>query len=98
MISTGERLDYRIDLTATRPHLGGLRWWFVCPQVVGGLACRRRAAKLYLGGLYFGCRACYDLTYTSCQESRKYDAMFAMLAREIGYPLAFVKRAMKHLG
>lgn len=33
---------YCIHLETTRPHLGGLRWWFRCP--VSG----RRARKLYL--------------------------------------------------
>ena len=68
-----QRLDYRVILQTTRPHFGGLRWWFVCPLSVQGQACRHRVAKLYLppGGHYFGCRHCYDLTYTSCQESDK---------------------------
>ncbi len=65
--------DYHVALTATRPRFGGLRWWFVCPLVVKGVACGRRVGKLYLppSGRYFGCRTCHDLTYTSCQESHK---------------------------
>jgi hypothetical protein len=68
-----EWADYRVDLTATWPHLGGLRWWFVCPLLVDGVACRRRVGKLYLPprGRYFGCRHCHRLTYTSCQEHDK---------------------------
>jgi hypothetical protein len=33
----------------------------------------RQAGRLYLpsGSRYFGCRACHDLTYTSCRESHK---------------------------
>jgi hypothetical protein len=67
------KIDYRIRLQITHPRLGGLRWWFTCPLVVNGCACSRRVGKLYLlpGGRYFGCRHCYDLTYTSCQESDK---------------------------
>ena len=34
--------DYRIRLTTTRTHLGGLRWWFRCPVT------QLRTAKLYL--------------------------------------------------
>ena len=34
--------DYRIRLTTTRTHLGGIRWWFRCP------ATQLRTAKLYL--------------------------------------------------
>ena len=39
--AAGMSLDYRIDLTVTRPYFGGTRWWFVYP--VEGV----RAAKLY---------------------------------------------------
>ena len=62
--------DYRVALATTRPHFGGLRWWFLCPLTVNGRACRRRVGKLYLppSGRYFGCRHCYDLTYRSAQE------------------------------
>jgi hypothetical protein len=30
--------------------------------------CRRRVQKLYLGGEYFGCRHCYELSYQSRNE------------------------------
>src|SRR5438067_1690451 len=43
-----ESASYRVGLTTTRPRFGGLRWWFVCPLVVGGVPCRRRVGKLYL--------------------------------------------------
>jgi hypothetical protein len=65
--------SYRVRLTVTYPHFGGLRWWFVCPLTVGGRPCGRRVARLHLppGGGCFGCRRCHGLTYLSCQESRK---------------------------
>ncbi len=53
--------DYRIGLVKTPCHLGGVRYWFSCPQ------CGRRVGKLYrkpLGEMYF-CRICNDLTYQS---------------------------------
>ncbi len=58
-------LDYKVRLTTTRPHYGGLRWWFVCPSS------GRRAAKLYLppGGDIFASRKAYGLVYHSQQES-----------------------------
>ena len=73
-----ESHDYPVALTATRPKFGGVRWWFVCPLTVNGKACGRRVGKLYLPpeGRYFGCRHCYDLTYASCQESRKYTSLY----------------------
>ena len=82
---TQEVLEYGITLQTTRLHTGGLRWWFTCPRSPQGRACERRVGKLYLppGARYFGCRHCYDLTYTSCQESHLYDRGFAQLAAEI---------------
>jgi hypothetical protein len=71
-------LDYRVRLTTTRPPFGGLRWWFVCPLVKGGVACGRRVCKLYLppDARYFGCRRCHELTYTSCQtHDKRVDAL-----------------------
>lgn len=61
--------DYRVALVTTPCHLGGRRWWFLCPLLRRGRACERRARKLYLAGRYFGCRTCHDLTYTSTQQS-----------------------------
>ena len=58
--------DYQVWLTATQPHFGGRRWWFLCP--VSG----RRAGKLYLppGGDVFASRAVYRLAYQSQRVSR----------------------------
>jgi hypothetical protein len=68
MKESGEALDYPVRLVTTRCHLGGARWWFVCPLSVSGVACGRRVRKLYLRGKYFGCRRCHGLAYTSSQE------------------------------
>jgi hypothetical protein len=96
--STGKEdsAGYHVRLTTTEPRFGGLRWWFVCPLVVDGMACGRRVGKLYLPplGRYFGCRRCYDLSYTSCQESHKYDCLFRILARTSGMDFETVKWAM----
>jgi len=75
-------LDYRVRMVKTSPHFGGVRWYFICPLIVNGRPCLRRVSKLYLppGGLYFGCRECYGLTYTSCQESHKLDRLYKALA------------------
>jgi hypothetical protein len=64
-----ECFDYRVRLVTTPCHLGGVRWWFVCPLSVGGVGCGCRVRKLYLSGKYFGCRRCHALTYRSTQES-----------------------------
>ena len=80
---TEEQINYRLNLTTTKPLYGGLRWWMVCPLSIEGKVCRRRVGRLYLppGGKYFGCRQCYGLTYTSCQESHKFDRVFNEMAR-----------------
>ncbi len=73
----GKHIDLPIQIQTTEPHYGGLRYWFTCPLVKHGRACNRRVTKLYLppGGLYYGCRHCYDLSYTSSQEAHKYERM-----------------------
>lgn len=73
------RVPVRLEITSTQ--FGGRRWWFTCPLVVSGVACNRRAGKLYLppGARYFGCRRCHDLTYRSCQEAHQAERVFARL-------------------
>ena len=53
--------------------------------------------KLHLppGAAYFGSRAAYDLTYRSSQESGKFKALFAQVARNIGTDVATIRRAMR---
>jgi hypothetical protein len=92
-----EPLWYAVQLQRTRVHGGGLRWWFTCPLVVNHRPCGRRVGKLYLPptGRYFGCRHCYDLTYTSCQEAHSGDAFFRRMARP-GEDPAELRRAFNH--
>jgi hypothetical protein len=82
-----------IQITYTRPNYGGKRWWFLCPLIKNGRLCNRRVGRLYhpSGGLYFGCRHCYDLTYTSCQDSHKYDRFLIPMAARLGCSLKEVK-------
>jgi hypothetical protein len=95
-----QQAAYTVRLTTTRPRFGGVRWWFVCPLTVNGRACNRRVGKLYLppGARYFGCRHCHDLTYTSCQESRKYDSLYRHIAGNLGWDPGTVKRVMNSIG
>ena len=80
----GEPLDYKIRLVTTIPNYGGSRWWFICPLSRDDGGPPRRVAKLYLppgerkepGGL--------ELTYTSCQESGKYNRLFASIREQFG--------------
>ena len=64
---SGEKqdFDYKIPLVTTPCRLGGHRYWFQCALSKNGVPCNRRVGVLYKGGDYFGCRHCYDLTYSS---------------------------------
>jgi hypothetical protein len=86
-------IDEPLRLQTTPSAVGGMRWWLTCPLVVNGRACGRRVGKLYLppGARCFGCRNCHDLTYTSCQESHRYDRLVGRLATETGLDMRFVK-------
>ena len=33
-----ERFDYPVRLVTTDCHLGGVRWWFICPLTKNGVA------------------------------------------------------------
>jgi hypothetical protein len=73
--------------------------WFLCPLARQDGGPPRRVAKLYLppGGKYFGSREAYRLTYTSCQESGKFDGLCRRLAVELGMDAAAVKSSLKRL-
>jgi hypothetical protein len=62
------KIDDKVYLAPTRPHFGGLRWWFVCPYL------NRRVRKLYLplGERHFWSRRAYEFAYASQRET-KYD-------------------------
>jgi len=87
-------VEERIDLRTTPSAVGGVRWWFACPLVVDGRICARRIGKLYLppSARYFGCRHCYGLTYTTCQDSHRFDRLFRNLAHETGIDARLVKQ------
>jgi hypothetical protein len=76
-----EDANIPIRLTTTPTQFGRPRFWFVCPLIVRGIACNRRAGKLHLppGAKYLGCRKCHDLTYRSCQEAHQSERVFARL-------------------
>jgi len=79
--ATGEKksFDYPIRLSSEPRHFGGQEFYFHCPT------CNRRCAKLYRAPMrdYFTCRQCARVTYTSSQESHKYDRMGMLLGVNI---------------
>jgi hypothetical protein len=46
----------------------------------------------------FGCRRCHELTYTSCQESHKFDRLYGRIAREFGKGFSRVNWKMERIG
>lgn len=69
-----------ILLVSTKCHFGGFRHWFRCPCETGGTRCDRRVGVLYWQPEVhnWGCRRCFNLTYTSCQT---HDNRVGMLLR-----------------
>ncbi len=61
--SGGAAYRLPVALVSTPPHLGGLRWWALCPS------CGRRRAILYCCGIGFACRGCLGLAYESTREA-----------------------------
>lgn len=59
---TSCHVSITVTLTRTPCHLGGERWWFLCPD------CNRRVGFLYIDGSRVACRHCLDLRYTSQRE------------------------------
>ena len=43
-----EDVNIRVHLDTTPTQFGGRRFWFICPLIVRGSGCKRRAGKLYL--------------------------------------------------
>ena len=97
--ASGIPMDYRVRLVTTEPTYGRRRWWFLCPLAFMAGDPPRRVAKLYLppGGRYFGSREAYGLTYTSCQDSGKFDGLYQRLAADMGTHAASIRSALKRL-
>jgi len=87
-------ISYRIDLHTTKPHFGGVRWWFICPNE----DCHTMVAKLYQipDGDYFLCRTCNNLTYQSCRDSHKNDEIYRQIAVDTGMSISGVKQHLRN--
>ncbi len=86
------RIKDMVRLQTTRPHFGGVRWWFSCPRQ----GCARRVGKLHRipEERYFACRDCLDLSYRSSQQAHKYDSFCRRAADEdSGEVFSVVKEA-----
>lgn len=70
----GEQQDHKVYLSCYRPGFGGKRYFFLCPN------CDRRVRTLHINCGVIACRICHDLTYTSCNESHKYESLYKLIA------------------
>ena len=94
---TQRRSDEKTDVveiiptSTARAGRHGLQWFFHCPR------CDRRGRKLYQppGHHRFLCRDCHDLTYTSCQESHKWDSLYKGLAAGLDLDWRTVGRMLR---
>lgn len=64
-------IEQKIQLESVQCHFGGKRWYFRCGLSRNGQYCGRRVAVLYQTENYFRCRHCADLSYESCNESKR---------------------------
>jgi hypothetical protein len=95
-LAMGEQaISYTIELYTTKPHFGGLRWWFICPN----LDCNRMVSKLYQppGATHFLCRTCQNLTYQSCRDSGKSDPFIEAIAKDTGLSIKKTKKLWKQI-
>lgn len=78
--------DSRIRLITSPCNLGGVRYWFVCPE------CGKRVGGLYLvpGRTDFQCRQCNNLTYHS--RNRQVMGNFGHTSRQIKRLVPEIKR------
>lgn len=86
----GKEVRYAIEIVSEPCRFGGKRRWLRCPLLRDGIACQKQTLKLFLpaGGLYFGCRACYGLTYRSVQEhDRRVDELARLDVDELAAAL-----------
>ena len=78
--------DNEVSLITTPCNLGGVRYWFACPD------CWSRVAVLYLapGDVHFRCRHCNNLSYHSRNNCSV--AKFGVTGREIDKLRSEIKR------
>ncbi len=83
-----ETVRWAVQVTATAPHYGGVRLWWLCPL------CRRRCRMLYAppGSTVLACRFCHGLNYASQRNSRKPTAFQCLIAARAGCSPAQVER------
>lgn len=52
-----------VEVTTSKPHFGGIRFWFVCPRTGCGRRCRVLYRARRGNARSFACRHCHRMTY-----------------------------------
>jgi hypothetical protein len=93
---------YLVPIATTRPHFGGIRFWFRCPVARDGKPCGKLAGRLYLPPeqQVFACRDCHNLTYASVQthDQRQYDLARDLVALNAALGSKDLRRARLGIG
>jgi hypothetical protein len=97
---TKENFDYKVPIIETPCHFGNTRYWFKCPLYKNGQYCGRRIGVLYKDGDWFGCRHCYNLSYSSQNENKKYKyyPLFRLMDLEMKMEKLYKKAKRKTYG
>ncbi|MEO8581966.1 MAG: hypothetical protein ABI425_05350 [Patescibacteria group bacterium] len=90
-LSDGQKYPLKIYLTRTPCTYGGWRYWFLCPVPKNGLICGKRVGVLYKVRNFFGCRHCFELTYT-CRKRNDRHSMYSWF-----HATALMHRYERHL-
>jgi hypothetical protein len=87
---------YSHRLESTQCNFGGIKWYFICSCIKNGVVCGNRVRILYLAGKYFVCRKCADLTYETCNTSKRFRTGFWKVwsnnCKAEDYYMKYVKR------
>ena len=75
----GKKTFHTVRLLVTRPHFGGVRYWYECPR------CKARRRKLYAPDDYPGlaCRGCLRLVYYDQYRKGPRARLFGMVRRHL---------------
>ena len=65
--------DYTISLRVSRSYKQKTWYWFICPLIINGKACKRRVRNLYFlpNSEYFGCKHCRDMMVRSIPQNER---------------------------
>lgn len=90
-------IKYQFQMESIPCRFGGKKWFFICGLYKSGVFCGSRVRNLYMAGDYFGCRKCANLSYQSCNESKRYRGMFKILTQDWKAEDYYIKNVKRRL-